>query len=106
VPDPMAQQQKMMGFMTLFFGLMFYNYPSGLNLYILTSNLMGMAEQYWIKKQLKRKEAAGEFDPKPKKPPSDIQRKPSWFERLQQQAEEARKLQSERAPRKKKQPRF
>ena len=107
IPDPMAQQQKMMGFMMIFFGFMFYNLPSGLNLYILTSNLMGMAEQYWIKKQLKRKEAAGEFDP-PKKQPR-ASGGPSFFERLQQKAENARRQQFESAmnrPKKKKQPRF
>jgi YidC/Oxa1 family membrane protein insertase len=109
IPDPMAQQQKMMGFMMIFFGLMFYNLPSGLNLYILTSNLMGMAEQFWIKKQLKRKDEEGGFD-SPKKRPPPGPHKPSFFERLQQKAEDARRMQTEgtltRTPKKKKQPRF
>jgi len=43
--DPM--QQKMMLFMPLVFGFMFYQFQSGLVLYWLTSNLVGIAQQ-WI----------------------------------------------------------
>src|SRR5262249_10455411 len=37
--EQLRQQQKMMNFMSVFFSLMFYNLPCGLNLYIFTSNL-------------------------------------------------------------------
>ena len=98
VPDQMAQQQKMMNYMTIFFGFLFYNFPSGLNLYILSSNLLGMLEQYIIKKEIRRKEAGGEFEVK-KKPATDADR-PSLFGRylglLQKKAEEARQTQSDR----------
>ncbi len=43
--DP--SQQKMMMFMPLVFGYMFYFFQSGLVLYYLTSNLVGIAQQ-WI----------------------------------------------------------
>ena len=43
-------QQKMMMFMPLMFGFMFYNFPSGLVLYYLTSNLVGMAQQWFFNK--------------------------------------------------------
>lgn len=121
LPDPMAQQQKMMNFMTLFFGLLFYNFPSGLNLYILSSNLLGMVEQYRIKKHIREKDERGEFELK-RRPPGDggdgkgpgsgSNGKPGWLERLAKAAEEAKKVQSSRGtaeaqPRKrKKQPRF
>ena len=51
--DPkQAQQQKMMMFMPLVFGFMFYAMPSGLVLYWLTNTLLGTLEQYYIKKHL------------------------------------------------------
>lgn len=44
--DP--NQQKMMMFMPLVFGFMFYNFSSGLVLYYLTSNLVGIAQQWFF----------------------------------------------------------
>ena len=107
VPDPMAQQQKMMSFMTLFFGLLFYNFPSGLNLYILSSNLLGMYEQYRIKTHIREREEKGDFEVK-KKPAAALgEGKPSLLERLAKKAEDARLAQPNRSPKKqRKQPRF
>jgi YidC/Oxa1 family membrane protein insertase len=51
--DPQqAQQQKMMMFMPIIFGVMFYSMPSGLVLYWLTNTALGIVEQWWIKKHL------------------------------------------------------
>jgi YidC/Oxa1 family membrane protein insertase len=44
--DP--NQQKMMQFMPLLFGFMFYQFASGLVLYYLTSNLVSMGQQYFF----------------------------------------------------------
>ena len=44
--DP--NQQRMMQFMPLIFGFMFYNLSSGLVLYYLTSNLVGIAQQWFF----------------------------------------------------------
>jgi YidC/Oxa1 family membrane protein insertase len=44
--DP--NQQRMMMFMPLIFGFMFYNFSSGLVLYYLTSNLVGIAQQLFF----------------------------------------------------------
>jgi YidC/Oxa1 family membrane protein insertase len=41
-------QQKMTMFMPLIFGFMFYNFQSGLVLYYLTSNLVGIAQQWFF----------------------------------------------------------
>lgn len=41
-------QQKMMLFMPLVFGFMFYNFSSGLVLYYLTSNIVGIAQQWFF----------------------------------------------------------
>ena len=96
LPDTMAQQQKIMSFMMIFMGLIFYNFPSGLCLYILSSSLLGMAEQFYIRKHIREKEADGGFEPKDKKPAQRgfLSRK---LEGLQKKAEEAR-LSQTRSP--------
>jgi len=89
LPDTMAQQQKIMSFMMIFMGLIFYNFPSGLCLYILSSSLLGMAEQYFIRKHIREKESEGGFEPKAKAP-----KQRGFFARkledLQKKAEQAR----------------
>lgn len=85
--DQLRQQQKMMNFMTIFFALMFYNFPCGLNLYIFTSNVFGMLEQWWIRKHIHAKDA---LTPAPRK--SAIRsRLASMMERFEKIAEEAKK---------------
>lgn len=41
-------QQKMMGLMPLMFAAFFFNMSSGLNLYMFTSNLIGVGQQYYL----------------------------------------------------------
>jgi YidC/Oxa1 family membrane protein insertase len=48
--DPM--QAKMMWFMPLAFGIMFFVFPAGLVLYWLTNNLLSILQQWFINKQL------------------------------------------------------
>jgi YidC/Oxa1 family membrane protein insertase len=43
-------QQKMMGLMPLLMGFIFFRYSSGLNLYMFTSNLVGVGQQYYLNK--------------------------------------------------------
>jgi len=62
--DP--NQQRMMMFMPLIFGFMFYNFPSGLVLYYLTSNLVGMGQQWFFNHTEAAQEAARSVEP-PKK---------------------------------------
>jgi YidC/Oxa1 family membrane protein insertase len=50
------QQQKMMSWMTLIFPFMFYTFPSGLNLYYLTSTSVGIIESKRIRAHIKRKQ--------------------------------------------------
>jgi YidC/Oxa1 family membrane protein insertase len=49
-PDPM--QAKMMWFMPLAFGVMFFFFPAGLVLYWLTNNILSIAQQWLINRQL------------------------------------------------------
>jgi YidC/Oxa1 family membrane protein insertase len=48
--DPV--QQKMMWFMPVAFGFMFFFFPAGLVLYWLTNNILSIAQQWWINKRL------------------------------------------------------
>jgi len=41
-------QQKMMNFMPLMFAAFFFTLSSGLNLYMFTSNLIGVGQQYYL----------------------------------------------------------
>jgi len=63
--DP--NQQKMMMFMPLIFGFMFYQFPSGLVLYYLTSNLVGVGQQWFFNQTETAQEAARSVEPPKKK---------------------------------------
>jgi YidC/Oxa1 family membrane protein insertase len=67
-PQPAGDpnQQRMMMFMPLIFGFMFYNFPSGLVLYYLTSNLVSMGQQWFFNHTEAAQEAARSVAP-PKK---------------------------------------
>jgi YidC/Oxa1 family membrane protein insertase len=63
--DP--NQQKMMQFMPLIFGFMFYQFPSGLVLYYLTSNLVSVGQQWFFNHTEAATEAARSVEPAKKK---------------------------------------
>jgi len=72
-PQEQARQQQMiMYMMSIFFPLMFYYMPSGLNLYWMSTNVFGIAESLRIRKQLQaqkeRREREGPRPPTKKKP--------------------------------------
>jgi YidC/Oxa1 family membrane protein insertase len=47
------RQQRAMGtMMTVMFTILFYNFPSGLNIYWLSSMLLGMLQQWWTQKRM------------------------------------------------------
>ncbi|MBS0628981.1 MAG: membrane protein insertase YidC [Verrucomicrobia bacterium] len=52
-PTDQQRQQRFMGnIMTIVFTVMFYNFPSGLNIYWISSMLLGILQQWWVNKQL------------------------------------------------------
>ncbi|HEY2811225.1 MAG TPA: membrane protein insertase YidC [Rhabdochlamydiaceae bacterium] len=59
--DPKAltdqqKQQRMMGnIMTVVFTVMFYNFPSGLNIYWLSSMALGILQQWWMARKMNAK---------------------------------------------------
>ena len=66
-PGSDPSQQKMMLFMPLVFGFMFYNFPSGLVLYYLTGNLVMMGQQWFFNRTEAAVEAERSVLPPPKK---------------------------------------
>jgi YidC/Oxa1 family membrane protein insertase len=53
--DQQRQQRAMGNMMTVVFTVMFYNFPSGLNIYWLSSMVLGILQQWWTQKQLSKK---------------------------------------------------
>ncbi len=53
IPDQQKQQKMMSNVMTIVFTVMFYHFPSGLNIYWLSSMLLGIAQQWWAMKKMK-----------------------------------------------------
>jgi len=48
------KQQKMMGnIMSIVFTVMFYSFPSGLNIYFISSTLLGILQQWYLTKKMK-----------------------------------------------------
>jgi membrane protein insertase Oxa1/YidC/SpoIIIJ len=45
-------QARLMWIMPLVFSVMFFFFPAGLVLYWLTNNILSIAQQWWINKQL------------------------------------------------------
>ena len=61
------KQQKMMGnIMSIVFTVMFYGFPSGLNLYFISSTLLGILQQWYLTKKMKN--GPSETGPVSKKP--------------------------------------
>jgi YidC/Oxa1 family membrane protein insertase len=100
-PDQMEQQRKMMMFMSLFFVLILYNAPAGLNLYIMASNLFAIVEQWRIRQHIQEMDEKGEPLTKKKEP-----KKHSWLQRkwqeFEKQAEQAKRIQTQKIKQKKK----
>ncbi len=86
---------KMMNFMTIFMGFMFYKSPAGLCLYFMASSLWGIAERKLLdrmKPQIEARNAAKQKALEEKrKARGENPKGPSWLERLAAAADEARK---------------
>lgn len=50
--DAQKQQKTMGTMMSLVFIFLFYNFPSGLNLYFMFSTLLGVLQQWWMMKKM------------------------------------------------------
>jgi YidC/Oxa1 family membrane protein insertase len=97
--EQMEQMQKIMPYMSLIMIPVFYKLASGLNIYMMATSIIGMLEQWQIRKHISKEELkAPVHKPKPDKP----RRGMAFFEKIMKQAEEAQKLKSNRDPRNKK----
>lgn len=79
-----AMQQRVMTFMLVFMGVLFYKVASGLCLYFIASSLWGLAERQFLPKLAPPKEE--EETPPPAK--STKAKSESWIERLRSRLEE------------------
>lgn len=52
--DQQRQQKAMGTMMSVLFTVMFYNFPSGLNIYWLSSMLLGILQQWWTTKKMQK----------------------------------------------------
>ncbi|MBA2728748.1 MAG: membrane protein insertase YidC, partial [Parachlamydiaceae bacterium] len=52
--DQQRQQRAMGTLMPVIFAFMFYNFPSGLNIYWLSSMLLAMAQQWWMQSRMSK----------------------------------------------------
>jgi YidC/Oxa1 family membrane protein insertase len=64
--DQQRQQKGMGNIMTVVFAVIFYNVPSGLNIYWLSSMLLGMLQQWWT--QIRMKNVQPKVEVLPAKP--------------------------------------
>jgi YidC/Oxa1 family membrane protein insertase len=58
VTEEAKMQQKVMNFMTIFMGVLFYKVPAGLCIYFITSSLWGIAERKFLVKSKPKTDAA------------------------------------------------
>jgi YidC/Oxa1 family membrane protein insertase len=51
-------QAKMMAIMPFIFGIMFFLFPAGLVLYWIVNNVLSIAQQWWVTKQIEHAKVA------------------------------------------------
>jgi YidC/Oxa1 family membrane protein insertase len=91
-----TQQKMMMSMMSVMMVVFFYNAPSGLTLYIMSSNFFGLFEQWRIRKHIAEEKARHAAEgTKPRF------QKPKWIQKLERLAEEAREQQQQQQKKKK-----
>ncbi len=107
-PEEQLRQQQIMSYMmSIFFPLMFYKMPSGLNLYWLATNVFGICESLIIRRQIdaerQRREAEGPAPAPAKRPRSGggllsrfLSHIASQAEELQRKADELAKTETPR----------
>ncbi len=88
VVDP--RQKAMVYMMPVMFTLMFSYFPAGLNLYYLTFNVLGIAQQYWMNNFSKKKLTLEDLKKAPKKE--------GWFQRKMREAQEMAQAQGKIPP--------
>jgi YidC/Oxa1 family membrane protein insertase len=86
---------RMMNFMTVFMGFMFYKSPAGLCLYFMASSIWGICERKLLDRMKPQIEARNEAKKRAleekRKARGDEPKGPSWLERLAAAADDARK---------------
>ena len=100
--DQQKQQQMMMNLMSVFMTFIFYNMPSGLNLYIGASSLFGALEQWRIRKHIDKTDeevpAPAKDKEKARSTPGALVPKPraktGWWAKIERMVEQAKRVDS------------
>ncbi|MCS7238285.1 MAG: YidC/Oxa1 family insertase periplasmic-domain containing protein [Thermoguttaceae bacterium] len=90
-----AMQQRVMTFMLIFMGVLFYKVASGLCLYFIASSLWGLAERQFLPKLAPPKEE----EPPPPPPKPSARKGEGWLERLRSRLEELTEESGRKKPR-------
>jgi len=91
INDEMAMQQKVMTYMMLFMGFLFYSFPAGLNVYFIASSVWGMCERKILEKLPEKPVDPEKAEARRKK------KENGWFARMMKQAMESAELQKQLA---------
>ena len=86
--DEMAMQQKMMNFMMIFMGFLFYRVPAGLCVYFIASSAWGMSERKLLEYLPEKPVDPAKLEKKKKK-------KDGFFGKLMKQMQEAADMQEQ-----------
>ena len=89
INDEMRMQQKMMTFMMIFMGFLFYSFPAGLNVYFIASSVWGMCERKILEKLPEKAVDPAKAEARRKK------KENGWFARTMKNAMEAADLQKQ-----------
>lgn len=89
INDEMRMQQKMMTFMMIFMGFLFYSFPAGLNVYFIASSVWGMCERKILEKLPEKAVDPEKEEARRKK------KENGWFARMMKNAMEAAELQKQ-----------
>lgn len=94
-PEEQLRQQQMMAYMmSILFPLIFYQMPSGMNLYWMATNVFGIAESLIVRRQLdKEKARQAELAQKPEMRKKGVISR--FFEKMANQYEELQKMADE-----------
>ncbi|HUW81738.1 MAG TPA: YidC/Oxa1 family insertase periplasmic-domain containing protein [Phycisphaerae bacterium] len=98
--DQQKQQQMMMNLMSVFMTFIFYNMPSGLNLYIGASSLFGALEQWRIRQHIDKMDdqAPAPAKERARGPQGVLASKPraktGWWAKLERKVEQAKRVDS------------
>lgn len=99
--EQQAMQHKMMKYMSIFFGFLFYRVPSGLCVYFIASSIWGMTERKLLDtasdsaSPSEKDNAEGPGAGGPQRKPDEVEKPKGFFAKLMQMADEAAQMKAQ-----------